>query len=301
MQKRFENKSWGLALAFFALISLVLLAGALRELDFRPAQQIGGGASNAVTRVELPAEVGEILVTAIETPFWQQLFFWLVLFLLILLITSFLSPELRKKIIYSFIRTAIIVMGVFYILKQNPEILADLLGQFANPKNLALGSQTSELPVPVFQPPQVPGWVSYAVALGITLLAVFLLWWLNRLWKQMRQLNSTHPPLDQIAKIARASLKDIEAGRNSEDAIIQCYERMSAVVGSKQGLHRGNAMTPSEFAARLERSGLPREAVSRLTSLFESVRYGGRITGPRETSEAIFCLTSILKYCGESI
>ena len=298
MRNRFENKYWGLAFAFFALISFVLLAGTLKGLDFRPAQPIGGG--SPAESVKLPP-LGEILANAAATPFWQQVVFWVVMFLLLLLVTSLLNPELRKQLIYGFIRTAIFVMGFFYIIKENPEMLAGLLNRLSISENLALNPQASEIPAPIFQPPQVPSWISYAVALGLTILVVLFFWWMNRLWKQIRASTSPHQPLDQIARIARASLKDLEAGRNSEDAIIQCYERMSAVVGSKQGLHRGNAMTPSEFATRLERSGLPREAVSRLTHLFESVRYGGHTSGPRETTEAISCLTSILKYCGESV
>lgn len=299
MQRRFENKHWGLAFAFFALISLVLLAGTLRELDFRPAQPIGGG-SGAEGPVELPA-IGEILANAAETPFWQQVVFWMVMFLLLLLVTSLLNPELRKQLIYGFIRTAIFVMGLFYILKKNPGMLAGLFNQLSISENLALNPQALELPAPVFEPPQVSSWFTYAVALGFVLLVVLFLWWLNRAWKHYREVTSAHEPLDQIAAIVRASLKDLEAGRNSEDAIIHCYERMSVVVGFKQGLHRSNAMTPSEFAARLERSGLPRKAVSRLTYLFESVRYGRHETGPLEITEAISCLTSILKYCGETL
>jgi hypothetical protein len=207
---------------------------------------------------------------------------------------------MRKQLIRAFIRIAVIVLGLLYVIKNRPDLLAGLLNRFSISSNLALNPQSSDLPAPVFQPPQVPSWITYAVALGVTVLLALFFWWINRVWKQIRALTSAHEPLDQIARIARASLSDLEAGRDSEDAIIQCYERMSIVVGAKQGLHRATAMTPSEFASRLERSGLPREAVAKLTQLFESVRYGGHVTGPRETTEAISCLTSILKYCGES-
>ncbi len=298
MRKRFENKYWGLALAIFALISLVLLAGTLKGLDFRPAQPIGGGSTTE--QVKLPP-IGEILANAAEVPFWQQVVFWVVMFLLLLLVTSLLNPELRKQLIYAFIRTAIFVMGLFYILKKKPDMLTSLFNSFNISENLALVPEASDTAAPVFQPPQIPNWLTYAVAFGLVLLVVLFLWWMNRVWKEFTRSTSKHEPLDQIAAIARASLNDLEAGGDSENAIIQCYERMSAVVGSRQGLHRENAMTPSEFASRLERSGLPREAVSRLTHLFESVRYGGHGTGPREITEAVSCLTSILKYCGEAI
>jgi hypothetical protein len=51
----------------------------------------------------------------------------------------------------------------------------------------------------------------------------------------------------------------------------------------------------------LEKAGLPREPVNRLTRLFESVRYGARTSAQSDVDEAIACLTSILKYCGEAV
>lgn len=75
---------------------------------------------------------------------------------------------------------------------------------------------------------------------------------------------------------------------------------MSEAVSRKRGLLRSTAMTPSEFARRLERAGLPGEAVGRLTGLFEAVRYGGRTSSQREINEAVSCLTAILHYCGEA-
>lgn len=298
MQKRFENKRWGLAFAFFALISLVLLTSTLRGLDFRPAQPIGGGPSTEAT--ESPV-IAEILVQAVEAPLWNQFVFWGGLFLIVLMLSLLLSPELRKQFILSFLRIAAFTLILFYILKKNPDILAGLLLRPLSISEVTEASQAQELAAPVFQPPQVSSLLSFLIAFGFIVLLIVLFWILSRWWTKQKELMAARAPLTEIAAIARASLKDIEAGRNSDDAIIQCYERMSAVISSKQGLRRANAMTPSEFASRLERSGLPRDAVSRLTHLFESVRYGGRITGPREITEATACLTSILKFCGEAL
>ena len=76
---------------------------------------------------------------------------------------------------------------------------------------------------------------------------------------------------------------------------------MSDVVGDRKRLQRDTAMTPTEFANRLEQAGLPGDAVRRLTRLFEGVRYGGHKAGPQETNEAVACLTTILHYCGEPV
>jgi hypothetical protein len=74
---------------------------------------------------------------------------------------------------------------------------------------------------------------------------------------------------------------------------------MSDVIAKRQGLQRAHAMTPSEFATRLTRAGLPRDPIETLTGLFESVRYGKRPAGQMEINQAINSLKSILAYCGE--
>jgi hypothetical protein len=76
---------------------------------------------------------------------------------------------------------------------------------------------------------------------------------------------------------------------------------MSDVVSDRRNLHRAVAMTPHEFALRLEQAGLPGDSVTRLTRLFEGVRYGDRKSGPKDVNEAVSCLKIILHYCGESV
>lgn len=104
MHKRFENKYWGLALAFFALISLMLLAGTLRGLDFRPAQPIGGGSS--APPAETPPSIGGILPDVETIPFEQQVVLWVLMLLVTALVASLLNPNLRKKLFYNLIRIA---------------------------------------------------------------------------------------------------------------------------------------------------------------------------------------------------
>ena len=76
---------------------------------------------------------------------------------------------------------------------------------------------------------------------------------------------------------------------------------MSEVVSRTRGLSRQEAMTPTEFAFRLKRAGLPGDSVQRLTHLFESVRYGARKPAKNEINEAVSCLNVILHYCGEDL
>jgi len=298
MRKRFEDKRWGMALAFLALISLILLVGALRTMDFRPGQPIGSSRTNGRS-VDLSA-AAELLGDAAQATFMQQVIFWGGMLVIVLLISSLLSPELRKKLIRTFIRFASFTIIFLYLIKKNPDLLAGLLKglqPLADAGNVTPGEQ---IPPPVFHPPQIPSYLSFIVTFGLIILGIAVLWVVIRWWEKQKDLFSAHKPLKDIADIARLSLKNIEAGQDSNDAIIQCYDRMSHVVNSKRGLQREYSMTPAEFASRLENAGLPREPVERLTRLFESVRYGGRVSGTPEITEAVSCLTSILKYCGET-
>ena len=111
----------------------------------------------------------------------------------------------------------------------------------------------------------------------------------------------TVSPIQKLAGIARSSLRDLSAGRNSTDVIMDCYYRMSAVVLDKKNIDRSASMTPSEFAAQLEQAGLPSDAVRRLTRLFESVRYGRHKSDPVAANEAVTCLTTIVHYCSEAV
>ncbi len=105
--------------------------------------------------------------------------------------------------------------------------------------------------------------------------------------------------MDQIANIARQTLKGLEEGQPWDDIIVACYVKMTRVVEQERGLLRQVAMTPAEFALKLERAGLPGEAVRTLTHLFEEVRYGARQQASREQRDlAVASLHAILRACG---
>ncbi len=142
--------------------------------------------------------------------------------------------------------------------------------------------------------PQIPDWTSYLVAFIILLLAAgaggYWIWYTRK--------NSA--PYQQLASIAQSALDDIDAGRDWGDAIVDSYFRMNKAVAEWLGLRRKTSMTPAEFADSLISAHLPADAVLRLTSLFERIRYGGKKSNRRDIREAVECLTAILKYCKES-
>jgi hypothetical protein len=298
MAKRLlKDKRVILFLSFLALFSLVLLASAIGDASFRPARHFSQAESEVI---RIP--VGEVIKSVADIPLEKQIAFLILLFLFGVLVASLLSPETRKRLLKQFLRLVLGALLLLYLLKLKPDLLEGLLPIFNMGAKQGALSQGEAIPPPVFEPPQVSGWLSFFVTLGIVLLAAVFLWRVNRWWMLHKEALDAPPELDEIAGVARTSLRELSSGQGSaQDKIIQCYSDMSRVLVARRGLSRDYAMTPSEFVGRLEKAGLPRDPVSRLTHLFESVRYGARISAQGEIDEAIACLSSILKYCGEAL
>ena len=292
MRSLFENKRLILLLAALALGALTVLAISLNQVPFREGQRF---VREEAPRIPLPPP--EVSQEYMEIPVLQQVLVLVLLAVLIGLVFLMLSPERRKRFLKLLIRVIFTVWAVYFLFKNYGSQLLRF--------NLETGDEgpaadPSALPMPTFEPPEVSPTVSYLLSFAFALLVLAVLWILYRGWQRYTALNKTRP-LDEIARIARSSLHDLSSGRNSSDVIINCYLRMSDVVSNRRHLHRAAAMTPHEFAMRLEQAGLPGEAVNRLTRLFEGVRYGDRRSGPKDVNEAVSCLKTILHYCGEPV
>jgi hypothetical protein len=291
MRSLFENKRLILFLAVLALGALTVLAISLNQVPFREGQRF---VREAAEQVPLPPPDPALVYG--DVPLWKQLVVWLSILLLVALIGLLLSPEGRKRMILLLIRIGFTVWALYYLFTNYG---ADLLGlNLERPDGGALDNGTV-LPMPTFAPPDVSPTISYVISFAFALLLLAVLSLLYRGWRRYAALN--REPLEEIARIARSSLNDLSSGRNSSDVIINCYLRMSDVVSDKRHLYRAAAMTPHEFALRLEQAGLPGDAVTRLTRLFEGVRYGDRKSGPKDVNEAVSCLKTILTYCGEPV
>jgi hypothetical protein len=291
MRSLFENKRLVLSFAVLALGALMVLAISLNEVPFREGQRFVREAAE-----QAPGSVPMVEPAWVEIPLWQQLLALILLALMVVLIGLLLSPEMRKRMFLLLIRGGLMALGIYYLLRNYGDQLLPFNLQAAGE---SLASDEAAVPMPIFQPPPISPVFSYLISFAVALILLVVAWMVYRSWQHTGLKRSK--PLDEIAKIARSSLNDLSSGLNSSDVIINCYLRMSDVVSSKRQLQREIAMTPNEFALRLEQAGLPGDAVIRLTRLFEVVRYGDRRSGPRDVNEAVSCLKTILHYCGEPI
>lgn len=293
MKSLLQKKFVVVLLATLALGALTLLALSLDGVRFKEGQSFGQRQPTANPSVSLK----DLADAFLSVPLWKQLVVWGLLCLIVVLVGLILSPELRKLFLRAVFRTAMTMIGLWIFLKYYGDRILGLQA-LAEAGGQKLDNAAAQ-PTPEFVPPQISETFSYLVSFAIALLLVALMWGLYRGWKKYVALTSKKP-LAEIARIARTSLQDLSSGRNSSDVIINCYLRMSDVVGDKRQLQRDMSMTPQEFAVRLERAGLPGDAVRRLTRLFELVRYGDRKSAPKDVTEAVSCLNTILQYCGET-
>ncbi len=293
-KKILNQRNMTLLLASAAVLMLVILSTSIGSIQFQPGHPIAHSDS---TLIQISVE--KVSAQIEEIPLWKQVIFWGLVFLLVIIVASLFSPELRKKIIQYFLRFTLFVIALFYIIKNFHQLFPgiSLDGMLAAGGGGVAGGDTASL---VFTPPQIPPGLLYLISLffviGLAGLAVMTGRWWSRL---IRHPEDSEPLLD-LANAAHASLVDISNGRNWQDAIIECYSRMSNIIGLKRGIQRRKDLTPSEFAIRLAEVGLPEIAVRRLTLLFENARYGSRIGSTEDVDDAVACLNTILHACGVS-
>jgi len=291
MKKLLEFKLTIVLLASGGLVALALLAVALRDFAFQAPKPFS---LNLIESLPVLADSE----STPEMPFW--LFLLLGVFLLTMFVISLilLDAATRKRVLFAIFRFVITLLVIWIVMNfaYKRGSLQQLVDQIPAPA--AGGGVTfTQTSAPEFTPPQLNYWFVLAVSFGVSLFFVLLVWFIY----SHRSRRYDTRALDEIAGIARQALNGLQPGRNWEDAILLAYIRMNEVVTIERGLIRQPGTTPSEFAHRMERVGLPGEAVGTLTHLFEGVRYGGKSASQADRDLAAAALNAILHACGVNL
>jgi hypothetical protein len=285
-----QRKLGVLLLCMAAVVAVALLASSLHDVNLLPGRSFVSGQSP-----QAPLLIPMIQVSS-EIPLWKIILVWLVFVVNFVLFFVLLPRELRKRILRQVLRlmvgALVIVLALRYRLIDIPGVTSEP-GSVGSPADRPLAAGEA---LPVYHPPHVEPWIAYLITLAIVSTVLLLAWVGYRRWMRGRLARSA--ALSDLGDVAQASLADLAAGRSWADVIIDCYARMSKIVSERRGLQRGSATTPREFADALNRAGLPAYATTQLTTLFESVRYGGRTSSEADRMEAVACLDSILRACG---
>jgi hypothetical protein len=289
MKRLLESKVTVALLAIAGLIALALLSAALRDLTFRPPVPF----SFSFGGLFAPGNVGPGMVL----PRWKYFMFGGLVILILAVLMFFLDPELRKSMLYKLLRIGLSLAALWWVVtnlfdKNTMEQLLKLPGA----GGAGAAAPNLETDLPAFVAPQINPWLVLGISFVVGLALVLVGWVLYK----RRPLRGARQAMDEVAGIARDALNDLQPGHNWDDAIVRAYIRMNEVVVAERGLMRTPGSTPSEFAQRMERIGLPAEAVRTLTGLFEGVRYGGRTSSLAERDLAASALAAIVHSCGRS-
>ncbi len=288
---KMSKKYWLIALSVVILIAAVVLASSLHDVRFQPGRSFSAPASVSTSPP----------ITVIDTvsamPLWKVLLFWGLLLVTVSVLFWLLPPDVRKRVLHQTIYFALTALSIMIALRYR---MINLPGPEQKPvtiTGLPPAGAHGNGQLPAFAPPHVTPWWMFLISFVVSAAILAALWLAYRWWLRNAQRDSG---LAAIEAIARRSLGEIASGRDWSDVIIQSYLRMNEAVSTQRGLHRAYAMTPREFAERLEQNGLPAHAVQRLTRLFESARYGARGSSQSDINEAVACLNSILHACGQA-
>ncbi|MGE5248689.1 MAG: DUF4129 domain-containing protein [Bacteroidota bacterium] len=281
-----------LVLSLVIIAAVVVLASSLHNVHFAPGRSVPF--ETAASGPPPPILSSD---TISNTPLWKIVLVWLVFVINLILFIFLMPPEARKRILRQVINFALTALAILLALRYRLIQLPLLASKPVEPTNQTAVRGASSEPLPSFQPPHMAPWWVFLISFLVLAGVLTLLWLAYRWWMRSTSTRSMSD-LDAIGAIAESSLGEIAAGRDWGDVIIQSYVRMSEAVSARRGLERAAAMTPREFAGRLEQAGLPAQAVSRLTRLFEAARYGSRASSQADINEAVACLNSILQACG---
>lgn len=271
--------------AVLTILILFILATSLKQFEFK-----GGEAQD---RPEMKSEqVSSAALTFDPDPYIRGFFIIVIVLLAGGAVVLLTSKQERKRslrnlgILMGYAIILLFFLG-FYQPNQPREEAKLTAGPPAPVSDAGIPVTPVELiPQQPTSPPSLPPWTTYLISLAVVVavgLAAF------GVWKWMQ------PPPHPLRTIVEGALKDLASGREWEDTVIQCYQRMSTAVTQRRGIERHLNMTPREFVARLEQNGLPARPVENLTRLFERARYGSQHSQSREAIEAVDCLSAILQ------
>lgn len=192
----------------------------------------------------------------------------------IFVIWGLLNKRMRKRVLRDLgLMVLIVALGLLAYREREEEYLRPLA---APASDFAVeGDPSGRTVIEAIFDPTSPDWIptSLLVAGGLLVAALAAV----LVWRRLAPGGGAPPPEDarqELLDEANQAVQALDDGEELEDVILRTYYRMERILARERNLDRPHAMTPSEFADKLTRAGLPPGAVADLTRLFELVRYG---------------------------
>lgn len=284
-----RQKALLLLFSGITVVSLLVLAAGLSGLEFKPGNLFNPFKSSGR---EAPIEGSW---PSFEAPpwlkmAWQAFFALASLLLILILILAIFFPQWRRELLAVLIIIALFSPLLFLDSKRRERELSEF-PEISLPQAAPRGGVGEGIEI---GPVSAPDWSSFFfIAIALAILA-FLAWRFAPMFKS----KSEEGTLPSLADLAGEAAWDIRSGQGLENVILRCYKDMSQLLSKSKGIKYERAMTAREFERRLSEIGVRDEHASRLTRLFEWVRYGGRKPSKAQEHEAIACLEAIAQEYG---
>lgn len=275
------NKSKQLSLLFLAgaLVTIIVLATSLSNLQFQPGTPFPGGTTSdndAQPVSPLPS------VQSYSIPLLQGIFALIFLILLIYVAARLIVLVNIKKILQLTLALVVLLLIIYML----PGITPGQPANFPNEPSEITTPPSFEYPVtPLGQPPQI---LIQLVIMGIVLGVGFLISMVVK-----KRLNSKKIEADLLQE-AQQAVNALKAGEDLRNVILRCYMQMTRSLQEERGIERASTMTVQEFERLLENLGFPSVPLQQLTSLFEKVRYGKQEMSAKDERIAMDSLNEII-------
>jgi hypothetical protein len=287
MKKLFSNKTAIVIIGVISILVLVYVSAGFSSLQFQAGKPFSVADNEGGRSVEFGLY---------EFPIYYMILFAVGLLTIMTIFALIIMPPKKRWMLLLLLALVITVFFVIGYLSSRPaeEVVVPTAVYTSTPAILEedLGTPVPTVIPSEFTPPVVSSWTSFLVALAVTAVVAIGAW----LLLSTRVFTNT-PELKELADIAQATLDDLQEGKDWGNTIEGCYFRMTDTIQKRRGLKRRIFMTPAEFAAILEKTGLPGTSIRRLTALFERVRYGGKQSTQKDIEEAVACMTEIVDAC----
>jgi hypothetical protein len=277
-----NTKRIGLLFLVGTLISLILLAGSLSNLQLRAGAPFPSG-GNSTNETQFSPNLTP--VKTYSFPILKGLFSLFFLILAIDVSVRLIALINIKKTLKLLAALAILFLIIINIPPAAPGRPARVAEEFSNPTD---SSSSEYATAPLGKPPQELIWL---VMIGLALGAGFVI---IAAWRR-RPLPAGIE--DQISQEAESAVHALEVGGDLRNVIIRCYLQMTHALQEERGIERSYNITVQEFEETLESKGFPTVPVYQLTRLFEKVRYGEQQIMKNDEEAAVESLNEIIRFC----
>lgn len=279
-----RKRIWITGAGVLFVVSLWLLAGSVSQFEFQDGYFFyrSPGEDEAASQ-------GSGVMAKTPVSDWVRVTLFILVWVLFpaSILMMIFNPRSLKTIL---MRTAMIVSWVLFaiVISQAMERMGFLsnFGASGAGAGAIAGGNLEAFPDP--SSVVMPWWTQWLSSLFVLSVGLWLIWRIYRAWLARRPATLEAELAEQAALAADA----LRSGTPLREVVLRCYQRMCGVLSSRQ-MRASDSLTPREFELQLKKAGIDDPNVSRLSRLFERVRYSAHRAASEDEQEALSCLEGI--------